>query len=519
MILTLLHFNDLHAQLDRLPLLAALVQRARQEAHAEGRPVLLLDGGDSSDRSVWESDITKGRANFALLEAMGVQASVVGNGEALQWGRGALEKLVASVHFPVLAANLVDCADPTRLAVPGLKSGHLLELSPGAESEVSDPSGSRAGFGRHREIPDSRRKGFKLGLVGLTAMYGRGYERYGYTAIDPLPVLKAEIAGLRELGAKTIILLSHLGYAPPEEKARWANPDTFTDDLAAEACPEIAVILGAHSHTTLETPLRVNQTLILQAGEYGRCLGQLELELDEESGCVLEHRYTLHSTEGVAPDPTISAMLELVREEAVRLMDTGVGEAAFDYPHYFDRPSPFGTLIADALRDICQADLTIFFSGFARAGLKAGPITRRHLYNAIPGSIHVSVAEVSGAQIRRMLEKMLASKYVTESFDPKRGDLPLGHPAISSNVRLDYNMARPPGERVTGCEIDGRPLNDSGPYRLASTYYTLNDITDDPEYDFIGLAPGQLIENVQVEKVLWEIVEDWLRDHSPPGPQ
>src|SRR5574337_376518 len=110
--LTLLHFNDLHGRLDQLPRLFTLIQRERAEARTRGRAVLLLDAGDSSERKVWESDITKGRANFALLEAMGVQASVVGNGEALQWGRAALERLVASVHFPVLAGNLVEAADP-----------------------------------------------------------------------------------------------------------------------------------------------------------------------------------------------------------------------------------------------------------------------------------------------------------------------------------------------------------------------------------------------------------------------
>src|SRR3970282_954376 len=105
--LTLLHFNDLHGRLEQLPRLFTLIQRARAEAQAAGRPVLLLEGGDSSDRAVWESDITKGRANFALLEAMGVQASVVGNGEALQWGRAAFDRLLASARVPLLFGDPV----------------------------------------------------------------------------------------------------------------------------------------------------------------------------------------------------------------------------------------------------------------------------------------------------------------------------------------------------------------------------------------------------------------------------
>src|SRR5437764_5346036 len=124
--LTILHFNDLHGRLEQLPRLYHLARREQADAH--GRPVLLLDGGDSSDRRRWECQVTQGRANFSLLVAMGVQASVPGNAETLNWGRPALARMVAAVGFPVLAANLVDAADRNRLAVPGLKASVLLDL-------------------------------------------------------------------------------------------------------------------------------------------------------------------------------------------------------------------------------------------------------------------------------------------------------------------------------------------------------------------------------------------------------
>ncbi|MGH2523827.1 MAG: bifunctional metallophosphatase/5'-nucleotidase, partial [Anaerolineales bacterium] len=314
--------------------------------------VLLLDGGDSSDRSTWESDISKGRANFALLEAMGVQASVVGNGEALQWGRAALARLVDAVHFPVLAANLVDCANPAQLAVPGLQAACLIELD-------------------H----------FKIGLVGVTAVYRDGYERFGYLSADPLPALRRAIAEVKAQGAQFVLLLSHLGYAPPEEKQKWADPTAFTDDEAAAACPEIGLIVGGHSHTLLESLLMVGDTPIVHAGEYGRYLGRLDVDVNPEGRACVQ-AYTLYPTEGVAPDPTISAIVEFVREEAGRLLDAQIGVASRDLPHFFDQPSPFANRVADALREVCRADLATFFGGFAARGLKAGPITRRDLYEA-----------------------------------------------------------------------------------------------------------------------------------------
>jgi 5'-nucleotidase len=475
--LTLLHFNDLHGRLDQLPRLFTLIQRERAEARTRGVAVLLLDAGDSSERKVWESDITKGRANFALLEAMGVQASVVGNGEALQWGRAALERLVASVHFPVLAANLVDMANPDRLAVPGLKSSLVLEI-----------------------------EGHKIGLVGVTAIFRGGYDRFGYISIDPRPVLRREIANLQSQGARTLILLSHLGCVldPANKRA-----DVWGDEDVPADCPEIDVIVGGHTDAELDPPVRVGNAVIAQAGHYGQYLGRLDLDLDDETGRVRDFFGRLIPCDDrIPPDPTIGATLDLVREEAAHLFDAQVGVAARDLPHCFDQPSPFANRVADALRDLCHADLAIFFEGFAFQGLKAGPITRRDLYEALPGSTHVTAAEVSGAQIRRMVERMLASKYRTESFDPKRGEPPLGLPACSSNVQLKYQL---PDHQLTECLIDGRPLDPVGRYRLASTFFTLSPITDDPEYDYAGLEPGQRVENIRVEEVLWEIVEDWVR--------
>ena len=475
--LTLLHFNDLHGRLDQLPRLFTLIQRERAEARARGHAVLLLDGGDSSDRKVWESDITKGRANFALLEAMGVQASVVGNGEALQWGRAAFDRLVASVRFPVLCGNLVDLADPTRLAVPGLESSLVVEI-----------------------------EGHKIGLVGVTAIFREGYERFGYQSVDPLPVLRREISNLQSQGAQTLILLSHLGCVLDPAKKR---ADIYGDENVPADCPEIDVIVGGHTDTELNPPVRVGNAVIAQAGHYGQYLGRLDLDLDDETGRVRDFSGRLIPCDDrVPPDPTIGATLDLVREEAARLFDAQVGVAARDLPHFFDQPSPFANRVADALRDVCRADLAIFFEGFTFRGLQAGPITRRDLYEALPGSTHVTAAEVSGAQIRHMVERMLASKYRTESFDPKRGEPPLGLPACSGNVQLKYQL---PDHQLTECLMDGQPLDPARRCRLASTFFTLNPITDDPEYDYVGLEPGQRVENIRVEEVLWEIVEDWVR--------
>ncbi len=485
--LTILHFNDLHGRLDQLPRLYTLIDRERARARADGRHTLVLDGGDSSDRTCWESDLTKGRANYALLAAMNVDASVVGNGEALQWGRAALTRLIAGAAVPVLAANLVDCADAARPAVPGLRRSHVFAI-------------------------DGRR----VGLVGATAQYGGGYTRFGYDSIDPAPALRREVAELRGQGAQAIILLSHLG---SDHDFDTKDPQYYHDEDAARDVPDLTAIVGGHTHTRLAAPLVVAGVPIVQAGDYGQWLGRLDLDVDEDTGRARAfHGQLIACDQSVSPDPTISATLDLVREEAAGLLAARLGTAARDLPHHLDQPSEFANQIADALRDVSPADLAIFFGGFARRGLAAGPITRRDLYEALPDPVHVTAAEVSGQQIWRMVERMLGSKWRTESYAPHRGLPPLGLPAHSANVRLHYDLpagaAGQPALRAIA--IDGRPLDPARRYRLASTYTTLSEETD-PEFDFAGLEPGQRVENVRVESVLWELIEEWVRARGTVG--
>jgi 5'-nucleotidase len=482
--LTILHFNDLHGRLEQLPRLFTLIRRERAAAERDGRRVLLLDGGDSSDRARWEADVTKGRANFSLLEAMGVQATVIGNGEALHWGRMALSRLAAAVNFPVLAANLINAADPGQLAVPRLRAWALLDLG-----------------------------GFKLGLTGVTQVYPGHYDRYGFTSVHPANPIRQAIYALNGQGARQILLLSHLGCpTPTESRAEWPDPTVYTDDDVARDFPEIGLIVGGHSHTPLHTPLVINHCVIVQAGHYGEWLGRLDVDLDDDSGAVTAHAGRLiPCADNVPPDPTIQGTLELVVEEAERLLDAPVGSVAVDLPHAFDQPSPFANRVADVLRAVCRADLAIWFGGFAHRGLKAGPITRRDLYQALPGATHISAAEVSGAQIRRMVERMLRSPYRTQSINPQRNAPPLGLPAHSANVRLRYDLDT--GELLE-CAIDGQPLAPAWRYRLASTLFTLNTVRNDPEYDYIGLEAGQTVETIQPENVLWEIIEGWIKQRG-----
>jgi 2',3'-cyclic-nucleotide 2'-phosphodiesterase (5'-nucleotidase family) len=282
--LTILHTNDIHGKLDQMPRLATLINRERAQARAAGHAVLVVDAGDSTERKEWESEVTQGRANYVLLDAMGCQAAALGNNEG-RWGPEVLTKLIAAVHFPTLAANLrrMDSDD----LPAGLKTHTLFQFDD-----------------------------LTVAVAGVTAEdKPKLFQRLACRPLPAVEVLPALVPRLRAEGAHLVILLSHLGLGWPA----WPG-DPMYDLQVAAAVPGIDVIVGGHSHVLLEGPKRVGETLIVQAGVYGSHLGRLDLIFDPTAGRIADTRYTaIPCDESVPPDPTVAGLLELVRFEAEAL--------------------------------------------------------------------------------------------------------------------------------------------------------------------------------------------------------
>lgn len=109
------------------------------------------------------------------------------------------------------------------------------------------------------------RAGVRIGLIG--AMVPMVTDRMRTTAASAYrwtPPIPAVAAAARELKPQVdvLIALTHLGFRQ--------------DQALAEAVPELDWIFGGHSHTVLEQPVRVGNTLIAQGGSHGRFLGRYQ---------------------------------------------------------------------------------------------------------------------------------------------------------------------------------------------------------------------------------------------------
>ncbi len=229
--ITLLHTNDYHNRLS-----SEQAARLASLRNALGTGGLLLDAGDA----ISSGNVTYkvgGEPILDLMSESAYDAMTVGNREFHFTQAGFCAK-VERAQFPVLCANVRARRPGTALPVAPLLSRTL------------------AG-------------GVRITVFGLTVpmiterMLSRKVSAYVFD--DPLETAAHLVPTLRP-DCDLLVCLSHIGLARDRE-------------LAARAAG-IDLIIGGHTHAVLPTGEWVGETLIVQAGWYGKYYGTVKASFE-----------------------------------------------------------------------------------------------------------------------------------------------------------------------------------------------------------------------------------------------
>lgn len=423
--LTILHFNDLHGQLDPvagpegapddaqrlggIARLAGLVRAIRAEDPS--RPVILLFAGDLLQGTV-TSTVFLGRPDVGFLNAIGVDAAVLGNHE-LDYGQQVLRQLLDEADFPMLAANVA--ASPNPFPTP-------------ATAVIHPRGGPRVGV---------------LGLVTeelTTTTHPRNTS--GVSVSQPAKVAGAWVPWLRSR-SDLVVVLSHLGLHGDRQLAR--------------TVPGIDLIVGGHNHRLLEQPEFEHDVPILQAGSRGRYLGRFDLTI--EAGQVQMLGYRLIPVDGRVPqDAAIAAQVAALDERLADEIEVVVGrtETTLDASRALIRrnESNFGNWVGDLARALTGADVALFNAGTFRASIPAGPVRIRDIHEALPFGNELVTATLSGTTLQTVLERSAA----LDAQDDPGGFLQV------SGIRLVIEDGK-----VDSVQVGGNPLDPNAKYRLVTS--------------------------------------------------
>lgn len=371
-----LHTNDVHGQaqprpatwVDRenpppvggLPRIAAYVKRVRREAKRSGSGVLVVDGGDWFQGTP-EGLVDQGRAFVNAISKVGYDAMAVGNHE-LDHGVEPLAAMIADFGVPALCANVLQEEGGEHLS--WAKPWKVVELP-----------------------------GLRVGIVGLLTPSTPSITHRDASALhflDPADAL-AQAKEALESKVDWILPITHLGVQ--------------SDRRLAKAHPELALIVGGHSHTYLKQGTRQDSTFIVQSGSKASAVGRVDLWFDARTKEVKETRYEMVD---LLPEPEKADRNEAVDKICMALvaasereMNEPVGELLDPLVRAFRKhnSSAAGNLITDTMRAHLDAHVAVQNRGGIRCDLPKGTVTRRGLFELLPFGNHLVLLDLSGAEL------------------------------------------------------------------------------------------------------------------------
>lgn len=414
--LRILYLNDFHGFAQSYPsaghsektggiaFLAGEVNRLREK-----QPALLLAAGDFFQGNPW-TNLFDGKSAVEVMNAMNFSAMVLGNHE-FDFGQDVLKKRIAEANFPILAAN-----------VRGLSS-----IKPYALMEIS---------------------GLNVAIIGLiTEETPTTTHPKNVQGLTFLPVIQTTQHLVNDLRNKSdlIIVLSHLGLPADVELAK--------------AVRGIDIIVGGHSHTRIDKPMKIHQTLIVQDWEHAKVLGVLDVTVGNQNIIRHEGRLITIDPRQQKPDPLIVAIVDRYQQQTAVILDNVIGEAQVDLhgENSRSRETSLGNLIADILRRQTHADIALINGGGIRADMLKGPVRINDVLSVLPFSNHPVVLKVNGRELQEIFEHGVSDLEGTAGRFPQ-----------ISGIHIIYQPAKPVGQRIRSLNVDGKAVQPQSWYTLAT---------------------------------------------------
>lgn len=454
--LTIMHTNDTHANLDKVANRAALVNKIRGEQPNN----LLLDAGDVFSGTLYFNTF-EGQADLPFMNLMKYDAMTFGNHEfdlgSSERGHQSLAEFVEGAEFPFVAANVDLSAD---------------ENMGGLQNEVytADYNNGEVYNGIIKEID-----GEQVGVFGLTTEETASISSPGdITFSNYIEAAEEAVAAFEEAGVNKIVALTHIGF---NDSAEFDN-----DQLLAEAVEGIDVIVGGHTHVKLDAPFvyegNTDPTVIVQANEYNKFLGQLDLTFNEE-GVITSHAGQLHdvNAEGIVPDAEAAELLAPFAEEVAEVKNQSTEASAEIFLNggrnaggVRASETNLGNLITDGMlakAKTIDSDTVIALQngGGIRASIDIGDITVGEVLTTMPFGNALAIMNLTGAELKTALE------HSVRQFPAENGGF-----LQVAGLEMTFDPSAAAGSRVTSVNIKTgdtmTPLDLKANYKVATNTFT-----------------------------------------------
>ena len=332
--------------------------------YGENDNIIVLSGGDNWTGpaiSTW----FEGKSMVEVMNAMGYQASVIGNHE-FDFGLDAMEERIKEANFPYLSANMRYKKDRSVPEDMGIFPYRIIDVN-----------------------------GIKVGVIGLTTQSTptttNPVNVADFDFIDYEEALREFVPKMRAEGAQLILMPSHVC---SQELVPLA---TRVKDL------NIPFMGAGHCHNA--TAMKMGSSVVLAPGAFYRDFAFEKIKFNPNTQDVLDKKYGVVANEGGEADPQVAAIVDRWKEEADVELNKTIG--------YLDRTIPKRS---QAMQDLItetwligypSADVAITNLGGMRDDLPAGDVTLASIISVMPFNNVLIELHLTGEQLLGVLSSHL----------------------------------------------------------------------------------------------------------------
>lgn len=358
--------------------------KAQKNAYPDA---ILVDGGDFSMGSLFQTAYTTSATELRMMGAMGYDATTFGNHE--------FDYLPAG--FAAMLHTAANSGDP----VPAVFEANYLPDEAGSEGyDENDALVWEAfeSYGVETEYRILERGGIYYVIFGLNGVDSdacapnSGMVLHDAAETAQRIVDKARAECWDTYGCQPLVVcLSHSGTSGGEGE----------DYELAKAVDGIDLIVSGHTHTTLREPIEVNDTWIVSAGEYGKFLGVVQMDYKPTGEVTLTDYELIPIDDTVEEDPEVAALVEsfktAVNEDYLSRYDMSFDLVVTNNRYKFEtvdevyatqHESNLGNLFSDAYKWAAESatgipvDVALTASGVIRESIPMGDVTVSDVFNA-----------------------------------------------------------------------------------------------------------------------------------------
>ena len=384
--LTILHTNDHHGRFwpnkdgeVGLAPRGTLIKKIKEEVHSQGGYVLVLDAGDVNTGTP-QSDLQDAEPDFKGMGLVGYDVMAIGNHE-FDKPLETIFKQRKWAGFPFVSSNIYHKKTNERVF-----PSHVVK----------------------------KMDGLKVTIFGLTTEDTPFKSNPKYSSelnfVPAVEEAKALVPTLRK-NTDVLIALTHMGHYENETH----GADAPGDVTLARQVNGIDIIVGGHTQKPLFKPDIQNGTVIVQAQDWGKYLGRVDLE-------VLNGKISLKNAqlipinlkdakEKISPDPKIENFLTEYKKkgDSSLMVEFGTSDGEFVGKREIVRSqeTSLGNLVTHAYKTKVNADIGLTNSGGLRDSIYEGKVTYETILTVLPFGGELAVAELNGKELKQYLEFLI----------------------------------------------------------------------------------------------------------------